>query len=380
MKIAFIAQQNPRDIRSWSGTNYHFLRALEEAGHEVLAIGPLKIPFYFAWRAVRSLILRCTGKLLMVRKEPLVFQSYARQIKRRIKGESVDLILSSTYEPLAGLELDIPMVFFADACYAQRDGNFYYSFLGRSANMARRYEAKVIDRCIAVFYGADWAADAARAYGDSVHRKVHVLPFGANMVCNRTAEQVKQLIDARRGDACSLLLVGVDWDRKGCAFAVSVAKEMRELGIEVMLDVVGCQPPEPMPDFVKIHGFVSKETVEGQQKLNQLYEAAHFFICPSVEECYGVVFCEAASCGLPSIATRVGGISTIVQDGETGILVDLESDPHECALRVADVFRNSDAYENMSLNSYKRYETVLNWSAAVKSFQQVVQRGLDRGA
>lgn len=44
------------------------------------------------------------------------------------------------------------------------------------------------------------------------------------------------------------------------------------------------------------------------------------------EEAFGLVLVEAAACGVPSIGTRVGGISEAVIDGETGFLVDSEND------------------------------------------------------
>ena len=45
------------------------------------------------------------------------------------------------------------------------------------------------------------------------------------------------------------------------------------------------------------------------------------FIFPSVQEGLGLSAMEAGACGVPVIASRVGGIPEVVMDGETGILV-----------------------------------------------------------
>lgn len=52
------------------------------------------------------------------------------------------------------------------------------------------------------------------------------------------------------------------------------------------------------------------------------YRAADAVLVPSRSESFGLVALEASACGAPVIATRVGGLTTAVRDGVTGILVD----------------------------------------------------------
>lgn len=55
-----------------------------------------------------------------------------------------------------------------------------------------------------------------------------------------------------------------------------------------------------------------------------LYSHAAVFACPSVYEPFGIINLEAMACETAVVATDVGGIPTVVTDGETGVLVPLE--------------------------------------------------------
>jgi len=54
---------------------------------------------------------------------------------------------------------------------------------------------------------------------------------------------------------------------------------------------------------------------------------------PSLYESFGMVALEAMACGTPVIASRVGGLTYTVRDGETGFLVP-ERDPKALAARL----------------------------------------------
>jgi glycosyltransferase involved in cell wall biosynthesis len=56
--------------------------------------------------------------------------------------------------------------------------------------------------------------------------------------------------------------------------------------------------------------------------LKQLYEKAHLFVLHSEEESQGIVFAEAMATGLPVVATQVGGIPWVVENGRNGLLSD----------------------------------------------------------
>ena len=73
---------------------------------------------------------------------------------------------------------------------------------------------------------------------------------------------------------------------------------------------------------------------QSQAELPYYYSAAEALIMPSHYESFGMAALEAMACGTPVIASRVGGLATLVRDGETGFLVPAE-EPRELAARVA---------------------------------------------
>src|SRR5918995_131586 len=73
------------------------------------------------------------------------------------------------------------------------------------------------------------------------------------------------------------------------------------------------------------HRIVWIDEMLPKEKIISLYTHAAIFVCPSVYEPFGIINLEAMACETPVVASAVGGIPEVVEHGETGTLVPLET-------------------------------------------------------
>jgi glycosyltransferase involved in cell wall biosynthesis len=170
------------------------------------------------------------------------------------------------------------------------------------------------------------------------------------------------------------LFIGVDWIRKGGDIAFKVAKKLNQSGLRSELIVVGCQPiiNEPIPDFVKPLGFISKQTDRGKQQIANLFVESHFLILPSRAECYGIVFCEANAFGIPCLASSVGGIPTIIKDNLNGRTFDKDASIDEYCQYILNLFKNYTEYKKLAISTFHEYQSRLNWSVAGQAVKRLL--------
>ena len=93
-----------------------------------------------------------------------------------------------------------------------------------------------------------------------------------------------------------------------------------------------------------------------------LFSHALVFACPSVYEPLGIVNLEAMACSTAVVASRVGGIPEVVQDGVTGILVPPE-DPGALADALNALLRDPGRAGAMGAAGRQRAVTEFSWEA-----------------
>src|SRR5204863_8556425 len=82
--------------------------------------------------------------------------------------------------------------------------------------------------------------------------------------------------------------------------------------------------------------------------LSSYYRAADVCLVPSRSESFGLVALEAAACGTPVVAAAVGGLTTLVDHGRTGLLVE-ERDPADYADRIDRIVSSHPTAASMSV-------------------------------
>jgi glycosyltransferase involved in cell wall biosynthesis len=367
MRLLYAATYDARDVRQWSGLGTYIGRALAGAGLELdyVDVGPPTLLERAASHGLTSLL----GRTVLLDREPYVARRRARRLRAALH-DGIDVVFSPGTMAAGAPDTSLPIAFWADATFAAITD--FYPTLSRIHPRTRRVadnlERGVLARCAAAIYASDWAAESAvRDYGADP-AKVHVVPFGANLDGLPDEDEVRAAVAARGAAECRLLFVGVDWARKGGQIAVEAARLLNERGLPTELVVVGSQPPTPVPDFVRVLGFVSK--THDAERLRSCYRTAHFLLLPTRAECLGVVFSEAAAFGVPSLAASVGGVATVIRDGVNGRLLPPDAPPEAYADAVMEGLAR---YEENALSAFEDHRTRLAWSVGGATVRRILE-------
>lgn len=172
-------------------------------------------------------------------------------------------------------------------------------------------------RARAITCGSTYLRDQLLALGVADAARVRVIPMPVNpifenlrlasrpsplilTVARLTAQKsIDTLIDAmailrERGSAARLQIIG-----DGPARA-ALEQQTRALNLQDRIEFLGALPQKELPRY---------------------YAECAVFVLPSIREGMGLVLAEALLCGAPVIAANSGGVTDIVKDGETGLLV-----------------------------------------------------------
>ncbi|MFE1747588.1 glycosyltransferase family 4 protein [Coleofasciculus sp. H7-2] len=307
--------------------------------------------------------------------EPSASKNYAKQISRRLLNSNPDVIVSPNINLIAYLESKQPIVLWTDSLFSGIMNSFPDGVPCReSIKNLNTMDVLALKKCELVIFSSEWSAQAAMKTYKVNPSKIKVVPSGANIECNRTLDDIKNILKEKTSKICKLLFLGINWFRKGGDIALEIAKELNKSGLTTELIIAGCQPisDEPLPKFVRSLGFIDRSKKDGQQVLEQLFVESHFLILPSREDWTPAVIREASSFGLPSISTNVGGIPTILRDNLNGKIFALDASIADYCSYILQTFTQVYEYDKIAISSFNEYQSRLNWSVAGKTVKSLL--------
>lgn len=135
-------------------------------------------------------------------------------------------------------------------------------------------------------------------------------------------------------------------------------------------------PLDPkLRDAVKgIEKYVEFLGPQSQEQLARLFNIATATIVPSYYESFGMVAAEAQACGSPVIASDVGGLKNVVQDGITGLLVETKNEI-DLGIAMEILSINSLLVERLSRQAVRIAQKDFDWdsiSERIDSMYEVI--------
>ncbi|MEN6551800.1 MAG: glycosyltransferase [Methanobacterium sp.] len=204
--------------------------------------------------------------------------------------------------------------------------------------------------------------------------KFDVIPFGVD------TDFFKPLNVNKDKSTFQILAVAYLIERKGFEYLIKAMEYVLKEHENVKLKIVGSGPLEgklkALIKDLKLERNVEILKNVSDKGLLTLYNSSDIFVLPSVvdsqgnTEGLGVVLLEAMACKLPVIGSDIGGISDIIQDGETGLLVP-EKDVYGLSRSIMDLIEKDDLRERIALRGYDIVREKFSWEKVAESYLRV---------
>ncbi len=378
LSIGFLSIRDASNPRIWSGTPFHMAESLKACGADVRPIGPMDAAPLRSDIFMSKLRNRIGVPATTPTRSLHAASAFGAQIRAALANAPPDILFSPAGSVLlAGLGPDVPVVYSSDATVdLMKDYYPKFAKLSRWAlRQAEELERRAIERADLIVYPTAWAAASALSHYGAEPAKVHVVPYGANL----EAPEREATLAERPDGPLKLLFIGVNWERKGGAIAIEALDALTARGVDAEMTVIGCIPPEEtLRPNVTVIPFLDKNHPGQRQQISDQYLSADFLVLPTRQECFGIVFCEAAAHGVPSITTATGGVPDVVLAGVTGQTLPPEARGDAYADAIETILATKGGIASARVRARNDYEARLNWEVWAKTTCRLMQDVLAR--
>ena len=370
MRVGLLTREYPPDVYGGAGVHVEFL------ARELRELVDLEV---HCWGEGRTVGVRRHRPWPVLDTANDALRTFSVDLAMAAALAGRELIHSHTwYANLAGhlgkLQYGIPHVLTAHSLEPLRPWKAEQLGGGYAlSSWAERTAVESADAVIAV--SGAMREDILGCYPALDPDRVHVVHNGIDTALYRPDPRTDAL--ARFGldaDRPYVLFVGRITRQKGVPQLLRAVRHI-DPAVQVVLCAGAPDTPEIDREFRDLYEELSRvragvhwiPQMLPRPEVIQLLTHATVFVCPSVYEPLGIVNLEAMACGTPVVASRVGGIPEVVEDGVTGLLVPLDDDFESGLARALDaVAGDPEAARRMGEAGRERAVGEFGWDAVAR--------------
>ncbi|HVN94917.1 MAG TPA: glycosyltransferase family 4 protein [Syntrophorhabdaceae bacterium] len=351
---------------SFSGINRYLVEGFREKGFRVIdcdvsdAINPKRT---LTGMLLMPLAMTIFGKRWAdaINYLPFVFRLLSGHCQKTIEREDPDVIFQT-------------QTLFAGAVNPTRKPYFIYTDhthlltekaarndLGESASLASSkwidLEKACYHRATTIFTMSNYIKNSLISDYEMEESRIETVYPGINVPVAKEQRMSPQ--------GKKVLFVGIDFKRKGGPVLLEAFSKVKNIIPDAKLTIVGCHIENSDPNII-VKGKLSLELTA------QEFRTADIFVMPSLREPFGIVFLEAMANGLPCVGTRIESIPEIIDDGETGYLIE-PNNAGELAEKIIDLLGNPAKRKRMGENGFEKARK-FSWTRSVEQMVDCIRK------
>ena len=399
LKVCLLTSSFPRYPGDSAGVFlYHLARHLTRKGVDVLVLAPhdadyktlesfenisiRRFRYFFPHRLQRlcyrsGILNNIKSDLMATFQIPLLFLSELVWLAQIAAFHQIDLVHAHWTFPQGLVAIAIKKLFHTP-CVVTLHGSDVHGLKHPLFKRLNRMVAHQADACT-----ANSAATRDAVSGLEHPINIHIIPMGVDpgfLTKKQTGrDTLRQSVHA---DGRLILYVGRLVRIKGVDRLIQAMPAVMEKHPDARLVIVGDGPEKK--DLLALsqklqlrqHTFFRAEMP--QESLVEWYSAADLFVLPSrinpsgEKEGQGVVLLEAMACGLPVVASNVGGIPSIVKHEKTGMLVR-PGDAADISAKICMLLEKHDLRHQIIENARHMVLEQFTWETIAESFINTYQ-------
>lgn len=208
-----------------------------------------------------------------------------------------------------------------------------------------------------------------------VDREIFVVPNGINL--EQFNDGSSTIV--KEDNVKTILFVGRLHPVKGVQYLIRAMENVLEEIPDVKLVLVGDGEDRARLETLSVQLGIQKSVqfvgIVPHEKVHTFMQQADIFVLPSLSEGFPGVILEAMACGLPVVATRVGGVVYIVKDGSNGYLIDTMNQK-QIAKVLLKLLQDKRLRKEMSDNNRKEARRY-RWDAVAATLESIYQKSLE---